>query len=113
MKQIPNIINHINNSENRQNNNQNSAIEPNTIKNALLKVTPSELDIAKIETETDGNCLIYSILKTLNIPISYHKEFRELIANKTREQNIDKKILEALNFNNIEDYLKYIQIDKA
>ena len=67
---------------------QSNLIEPNKIKNTLLKVIPSEIDLTKIETEPDGNCLIYSILKTLNIPLAYH---RELIANKTREQNIDKK----------------------
>jgi len=91
--QISSIARQMNNSENRQNDNQNNEIGINKIKNFILKIIPSELEITKIETKPDRNCLIYAILKSLNISIKYHKELRELIADKTKEQNIDKKIL--------------------
>ena len=90
-----------NNNDTQQiNNNTEEVINIQEIIKFLRQTNPNNIGINMIETEIDGNSLINSILKSLDIDIKYNMHLRKIIANIIKVGNIDKDILQSLNFDN-------------
>ena len=93
---------------------------PNIIKNALLKVTHSEIDITKIETEpfvrlsrTFKIVNSYNIMFAINSEATQYKNAKWYIIYKEQANSINSEILLNYNEGNLfnqqkDNHIKYI-----